>query len=163
MKTKQFFIGIIGLLVSVSAMAGTVNWNGKIVTVENRSQDLDDAKYSVPSEERTIQEFCKTIEQPNINWGKEGRLVCRDLEDGVVEIRGYNASGSLSILANGTDKMLFEYMGDTVEIHRYLNNLNHKLVVSFELRNVSVKKEFWADAHLFSDGRHLRVGNYINE
>lgn len=172
---KSVFMSFITSLVCVSAFAGTgdVGSVGGAVPTSVKSTSDQIEQFSPQSRAVTIAQLCQIFGQDNLDWGKAGsKIKCINAGNGIIELRGANERGTLSIFANAGDKTVLEYFGDD-EIHQYQNNLGQALRVQFVMVTTSVRNDrgsakvdgyFRVDA-LMGDkntNSRLRVGYFSN-
>jgi hypothetical protein len=173
---KSVLVNFITSMVCVSAFAagtGDVGSVGGTVPTSVKSTSDQIQQYSPQARALTIAQLCQTFGQSNLDWGKAGsKIKCIDAGNGIIELRGSNARGTLSVYANAEDKTVLEYFGDD-EIHQYQNNLGQALRVEFVMVTTSVRNDrgaaridgyFRVDA-LMGDkntNSRLRVGYFSN-
>src|SRR5690606_28519550 len=79
-------------------------------------------QYSLQSRAVTITKLCEVMAQESLDWGRS-KLTCIEHSNGLIEIKGATANGTLSVFANADDKTVFEAFGSTA-IQQYQNDLD---------------------------------------
>lgn len=172
---KSVFVSLITSLVCVSVFAGTgdVGSVGGAVPTSVKSTTDQIEQFSPQNRAVTIAQLCQILTQDNLDWGKAGsKIKCFNAGHGLIELRGANARGTMSIFANANDKTVYEDFGDS-PIQQYQNNLGQSLRIQFNMVTTSVRNShgeavlngyFRVDA-LMSDqntNSRLRVGYFSN-